>query len=158
MSPIIDDLRIDAEIPPQSVRPGTSVEVVLRFVNLDTRPRKVFLRRSEASRYGQSMFRIDVPSPHADIVQPDPISSPPPPTAADFHELAPQATLELSQTLRVPAELKPRKYKVLWTYENRVGRLDGEPIPGIWLGTVQIPFVLNVVARRIGAVLRGRSS
>ena len=58
MSPIIDDLRIDAEIPPQTQRPGATVVVTLRFSNLGTGMRKLFLIGPEGYRFGQSAFHL----------------------------------------------------------------------------------------------------
>lgn len=151
MSPIIDDLRIDAEIPPQSVRPGTAVEVALRFYNTGTKPRMLYFICEQDERHGHSMFVLDPRGPGPIVVQPQPRPNPHQPTAADFHELPPRGKLQLTQTLRVPADLEPGKHEVQWVYENRTDSLGGQPISGIWLGTLQDDFVLTVVPRRIGS-------
>lgn len=159
MSGIIDDLRIEAEIPPKPVRPGSSVAVTLTFSNLGTRPRTIFLIRDETYRFGQSTFELSIGS-GPPLVQP-PRRDGYVPTAADFHALAPQAKLQLQQTLRIPADIPaPAKHTVLWVYENEVttwpgptsSPTAGQPIPGIWVGRIADRFVVDVRRGRLAAV------
>lgn len=150
MSPIIDDLRIEAEIPPTALRPGTAVVIKLRFLNLATRARTLHLIGDESFRFGQSTFYLHV-SPLATVVQP-PRRGSYVPSAADFHEIAPRGVLESVQTLRLPRDIKPGKYSVEWAYENHVEcwptspniPAAGQSIPGIWVGRIVDSFVLPV--------------
>jgi hypothetical protein len=150
MSPIIDDLRIEAEIPPKPVRPGTAVEVTLSFSNVGTRARTIFLICDETYRFGQSTFELYV-GPTSPLVQPPRLEGYAP-TAADFHALDPGGKLGFRQTLRLPADLTPAKYTVHWVYENQVITWPdtsstggvGQPIPGIWVGRVAHRFVVDV--------------
>lgn len=159
MSPIIDDLRIDAEIPTKSIKPGASVEVSLRFLNLATRARTIFLLCEEALRHGQSTFYLEREGSAPPWVQPERRSSGKPVTEADFHHIAARGKLVFTQTLRLPTDLAPGKYPVRWVYENRVEGLPagtpggGEPIPGIWLGTLEDRFTVSVAGRRWGSGL-----
>ncbi len=148
MSPIIDDLRVEAEIPPQAHRPGTTVVVKLRFSNLGTRARTLLLNKDEVHRAGQSTFRLEIGSgpPHVQPTGGDDYE----PSEADFHELGARGRAEFEQSLRLPAELQPGRYKVRWVYENEVANYPssagtpGKPIPGIWLGRIEDVFELQV--------------
>lgn len=159
MSPIVDNLRIDAEIPTKSVRPGTSLEVSLRFLNLSTRARKLFLIRSEAFRFGQSTFTLDRGGSGPPIVSPPPRPHGYVVTEEDFHDIDPRGRLAFTQSFRIPPDLAPGAYEVRWVYENAVSQweggastldgatkplFDGEPIPGIWLGTIEDRFSVTV--------------
>jgi hypothetical protein len=157
MSPIIDDLRVEAEIPPQTQRPGTAVVVTLWFSNLGTRTRTLFLIRAEAYRFGQSTFHLQLGA-GPPIVQP-PRQGGYTPTAADFHELGPRARLEFTQTLRLPRDTPTGKHTVQWVYHNEVdcwpsaplpGTPGGGPIPGIWVGRIEDGFTLNVTRGLVG--------
>jgi hypothetical protein len=161
MSPIVDDLRIEAEIPPRSVRPGASVVVTLRFLNLGDRLRTLYVICQETYRFGQSTFHLQVGS-DPPLVQP-PRRAGYVPTAADFHQLAPRGKLELTQTLRLPRSIPPGKYSVQWVYENKVDHWPfppntkdaGQPIPGIWEGHIVDPFSVEV-ARPVVTPRTGR--
>lgn len=140
MSPIIDDLRIEAEIPPRAQRPGTGVVVKLRFLNVGTRARTLYLIRDESYRFGQSTFKLYV-SPLETLVQP-PRRGGYVPTPADFHPLPARGILEFSQTLQLPRDIKAGKYRFQWVYENQVDCMPaGTPtpaadqaVPPIWTG------------------------
>lgn len=166
MSPIIDDLRIDAEIPPRSARPGSSVQVTLRFINVGSQPRTIFLIRSEEFRANQSTFVLERGAGVPPLVQPPPRPHGYVVTQADFHVVKPRAQLAFTQTLRLPPDLKIGQYDVRWIYENTVDHWeggtvtldgptqpvnDGKPIPGIWLGTIEDRFTVSVAGRRLGA-------
>ena len=153
MSPIIDDLRIEAEIPPTAIRPGAAVVIKLRFLNLGTRARTLYLIGDESFRFGQSTFHLHV-SPLATVVQP-PRRGSYVPSAADFREIGPRGVLESTQTLRLPRDIKAGKYSVEWVYENHVECWPNSPnsptlpsagqsIPGIWVGRIVDSFVLPV--------------
>lgn len=150
MSQIIDDLRIEAEIPPKAQRPGTGVVIKLRFINVGTRPRTLYLIGDETYRFGQSTFQLHV-SPLETVVQP-PRRGGYVPTVADFHELPPRGLFESSQTLRLPRDIRPGKYAVEWVYENHVECWPtspntpsaGQAIPGIWVGRIVEPFHITV--------------
>ncbi len=158
MSSIVDDLRIEAEIPPKAQRPGTAVVVTLRFVNHGTRPRTLFLVRDESYRFGQSTFQLYVGTA-APLVQP-PRNAGYVPTAADFHRIGPRSQLEFTQTLRLPRDLAPGQYKVEWVYENELacwptsssqssagssaGPSDGTTIADLWVGRIVDPFAVEV--------------
>lgn len=156
MSPIIDDLRIEAEIPPKSVRPGSPVVVTLRFSNLGTRLRTLFLIRDETFRYGQSTFQLSVGS-GPPVVQP-PRRPGHVVTTADFHSLPPRGRLEFSQTLRMPRDIPLGEHAVRWVYENDLGHWpvspndssSGQPIPGIWKGRIEDQFTVEVSRGLIG--------
>lgn len=140
MSPIIDDLRIEAEIPPKAQRPGTGVVIKLRFLNVGTRPRTLYLIGDESYRFGQSTFELYV-SPRETVVQP-PRRGGYVPTSADFHLLPGHGILEFTQTLRLPRDIKAGKYLLHWVYANQVDCLPaGAPtispnhaVPPIWTG------------------------
>jgi hypothetical protein len=155
MSPIIDDLRIEAEIPPRPLRPGSAVDVTLTFSNVGTRIRTIFLIRDESYRFGQSTLELQVGSG-------PPLVQPPPregyvPTQADFHQLPPRGKLQFQQTLRIPGDLAPAKHTVHWVYENEIttwpstpgGNTGGQPIPGIWVGRITDRFVVEVKRGRL---------
>lgn len=155
MSSIVDDLRIEAEIPPKAQRPGAAVVVTLRFVNHGTRPRTLFLARDESYRFGQSTFQLYVGT-GAPLVQP-PRRDGYVPTAADFHRLGPRSQLEFTQTLRLPRDIAPGRYKVEWVYENELdcwpgslsvgpsgGPSDGTTIADLWVGRIVDPFTVEV--------------
>lgn len=156
MSPIIDDLRIEAEIPPRPQRPGTAVAITLRLYNLGTRVRTIYFIVNEAFRFGQSTFRMHV-SPQQTVLQP-PRRDGYVPSAGDFHELPARSRLDFKQTLRLPADIEPGKHAVEWTYENRVDRWPsapnipsaGQPIPGIWEGSLVDAFAIMVSRPRTG--------
>lgn len=140
MSPIIDDLRIEAEIPPRAQRPGTGVVIKLRFLNVGTRARTLYLIGDESYRFGQSMFELYV-SPLEKVVQP-PRRGGYVPTLADFHLLPARGILEFAQTLRLPRDIKAGKYLLHWVYANQVDCLPTGPTPlaadqaapAIWTG------------------------
>lgn len=162
MSPIIDDLRVEAEIPPQAHRPGALVVVTLKFSNLSARPRMLFLINDGAYRSGQSTFLLQIGS-GPPLVQPLPQPGYVP-TTADFHEIGPRETLAFKQGLRLPREIPPGDYVAQWVYENEVKcwpdapslpgtppeASAGEPIAGIWLGRIEDRFDVKVGAGRIG--------
>ncbi|MCX4241814.1 hypothetical protein [Paraliomyxa miuraensis] len=159
MSPIVDNLRIDAEIPPQGIEPGASVVVSLRFLNLDVRARKLFFIRAEPFRFGQSTLTLDRGGSGPPIVSPPPRPHGYVVTEADFHDIAPRSRLAFSQALRVPADLLPGTYGVRWVYENEITQwkggvntldgpsevlFDGKPIEGIWVGSLEDRFSITV--------------
>jgi hypothetical protein len=156
MSPIIDDLQIEAEIPPRPQRPGTAVVVTLRFINVGTQVRRIYLIGSESYRFGQSMFRLHVGSGEP-LVQP-PRRGSYVPTAADFHELAPRTRREFTQTLRLPRAIEPGKHKVEWIYENQLECLPstpstptvGQSIAGVWVGRLVDTFSVQVARGQLG--------
>jgi hypothetical protein len=160
MSPIIDDLRIDAEIPPQTQRPGATVVVTLRFSNLGTRLRKLFLIGPEGYRFGQSAFHLQIGS-GPPLVQP-PRRPGYLPTASDFHDLGPRVRLEFTQSLRLPRDITPGKYAVQWVYENVVDHwpgipgtsVGGKPIPGIWVGRIEDAFEVQVARGVVSGPMR----
>jgi hypothetical protein len=150
MSPVIDDLRIEAEIPPKSVRPGAVVAVSLRFSNIGTRLRTLFLIVDEAYRFGQSTFQLQIGS-GPPLVQP-PRRAGYVPTAADFHELPPRGRLEFKQTLRLPRDIPLGDHTVLWVYDNEVSTLPqsavtpgGKLVAPIWVGHIEDGFTVNVM-------------
>lgn len=165
MSSIVDDLRIEAEIPPRAQRPGAAVVVELRFINHGTRPRTLFVVGDESYRFGQSTFHLHVGS-SAPLVQP-PRRAGYVPTTADFRPLGPRSVLGLRQTLQLPRDLEPGKYEVEWVYENEVGSWPdsaapasgntssgntssgGQPIPGIWRGRIVDAFTIEVAPPQI---------
>lgn len=150
MSPIIDDLQIEAEIPPRAQRPGTSVVVTLRFVNVGTQVRRIHLIGTESYRFGQSMFQLHV-GPGEPLVQPARRGTYVP-KATDFHELAPRSRREFSQTLRLPRSIAPGKHKVEWIYDNQLECWPASPstpsagqsITGIWVGRLVDTFAIEV--------------
>lgn len=150
MSPIIDDLRIEAEIPPKSVRPGTVVVIPLRLSNLGTRMRTLFFIEAESYRFGQSMFELQVGS-GPPLVQP-PRRAGYVPKSTDFHELPPRGRLEFTQTLRLPKDAPIGKHAVKWIYENHVTTGPGpagtpsgsQPLPGLWVGRIEDAFTVEV--------------
>lgn len=154
MSPVIDDLRIEAEIPPKSVRPGAIVAVSLRFSNVGSRMRTLFFIGAEVYRSGQSTFQLQLGSG-------PPLVQPPPregyvPTAADFHELPPRGRLEFKQTLRLPRDIPLGDHPVVWVYENDVSSLPNAVVtppprgtpsvgkPTLWVGRIEDGFTVNV--------------
>lgn len=150
MSPIVDDLRIEAEIPPKPMRPGTAGVITLRFSNLGARMRTLFLIGDESYRFGQSTFHLELGTGET-LVQP-PRRAGYVPTATDFHKVAPRGQLESTQTLRLPRSIEPGKYVVRWVYENDVKLWPsgpkfpsaGKPIPGIWVGRIEDRFEVTV--------------
>jgi hypothetical protein len=147
MSPIVDDLRIEAEIPPKSVPPGTAVVVALQFLNLGVRLRTLYFIAREAYRFGQSTFHLQIGS-GPPLVQP-PRRASYVPSTTDFHQLRPRSKLEFTQTLRLPRDIPYGKYAVQWVYENELDQWPfppstGEPIPGIWKGRLVDSFALEV--------------
>lgn len=157
MSPIIDDLQIEAEIPPRPQRPGTSVTVTLRFINVGARMRRIYLIGPESYRFGQSMFRLHVGTGEP-LLQPARRGTYVP-TAADFHELAPRTRREFSQTLRLPRSIEPGKLEVEWIYENRLECFPSSPstptvgqsVSGIWVGRIVDTFTVQVARAPLGA-------
>lgn len=159
MSQVIDDLRIEAEIPPKSVRPGAIVAVSLRFSNLGSRMRTLFFIDAETYRSGQSTFHLQVGSG-------PPLVQPPPragyvPTAADFHELPPRGRLDFKQTLRLPRDIPLGDHAVVWIYENDLTSVPNAavtpPSPGtsvgkptLWVGRIEDGFTVNVARPFIG--------
>jgi hypothetical protein len=159
MSPIIDDLQIEAEIPPRPQRPGTSVVVTLRFINVGTQVRRIYLIGSESYRFGQSMFRLHVGAGEP-LVQPARRGSYVP-TAADVHELAPRTPREFTQTLRLPRSIDPGKHEVEWIYENQLECVPSVPstpstpkavqsLAGIWVGRLVDTFSVQVARGQLG--------
>lgn len=153
MSPIVDDLRIEAEIPPKPLWPGTAVEVTLRFLNVGGRVRTLFLICDETYRFGQSMFQLQIGS-DPPLVQP-PRRAGYVPSVRDFHQLAPRGQLRATQTLRLPRSIPPGKYSAHWIYENTLDQWPfppstGRPIPGIWVGRIKDAFALEVTRSLLG--------
>jgi hypothetical protein len=147
MSPIVDDIRIEAEIPPKSVAPGTAVVVALQFLNLGGLQRTLYFIVRESYRFGQSTFHLQIGS-GPPLVQPSRRTGYIPSTA-DFHQLRPRSTLEFTQTLQLPRDIPYGKYSVQWVYENKLDQWPfppstGQPIPGIWTGRIVDSFALEV--------------
>jgi len=152
MSPIVDDLRIEAEIPPKPQSAGAAVVVTLRFLNLAGRTRTLFLIEQESYRFGQSTFQLRIGSNL--LVQPSPRGGYVP-TVHDFHLVGPRRQLRATQTLLLPRDTPPGKYVVEWVYENCLVQWPfppstGKPIPGIWAGRIVDSFAMEVARPLLG--------
>lgn len=149
MDSIIDDLRIEAESPPRSLRPGTAKPVTLRFINMGGNQRTLFFIMSETFRFGQSTFRFKgrggptqvQPMPRDGYV----------PSSSDFHTLPPHGELVFTQALNLARTTQVGDLKVEWEYQNPLDSWPskmsngGEPIPGIWRGRLVHEFMVKVI-------------
>lgn len=149
MDQIIDDLRIEAESPPRSLKPGTAKPVTLHFINLSSRPRTIFFILSETFRFGQSTLRFKTRGGPTQV-QPMPRDGYVP-TSADFHDLAPGGRLSFEQNLNLPRATPYGDLMVEWTYQNALDcwpskmSYGGEPIPGIWRGKLVYNFKIPII-------------
>lgn len=148
MSTIIDDLRIEAEVPPKAFKAGTAVPVTLHIVNTAARDRVIVFIMSETFRFGQSTFRFR-PRSLPTQVQPIPRDG----YVArdfDFHQLAPHGRLTFNQTLHLPRTIPIGALNVEWEFKNSVNQWptrfpnEGEPIEGIWTGRLTVDFTVKV--------------
>jgi hypothetical protein len=162
-SPVVDGLQIQAVAPTGPAAPGSELTITLMFRNTGAEPRRIYLVNSEPFRAMQSTFFLGLPTPGGLSMQPEPRPHGIVVTEADFHELAPGESRSFTQTLRLPADLAPGTISVRWQYSNQVDRweggvqtLDGPtkelfgggPIPGIWVGKLEVRFDVAVAGKQ----------
>lgn len=160
-SPVVDDLQIRAIAPSTPATPGSTVTVTLELRNTGTELRRIYLLESEPFRAMQSTFFLALPEPTELSMQPEPRPHGIVVDEGDFHELPPGQTQRFTQSLRLPDDVAPGTLAVRWQYENHVTEwkggvqtLDGPtkalfgggPIPGIWVGEIEVGFELAVGA------------
>jgi hypothetical protein len=160
-SPIVDDLQIQAVVPPGPASPGAALPITLTFRNTGSTLRRIYLLQSEPFRAMQSTFFLELPAAGPSM-QPEPRPHGIVVTEADFHELPPGGTRSFTPTLQLPADLAPGTLWVRWQYSNRVDQwkggiqtLDGptkelfggQRIPGIWVGELEVRFAVEVGPR-----------
>lgn len=149
MTSIFDDLRIEAESPPRSLRAGTALPVTLTFFNSSSNPRTLFFIGSETYRFGQSTFRFRTRSSPTQI---QPMARDGyVPSSDDFHTLPPHGKLVFTQALNLARGTPAGELSVEWEYQNALSvwpakmSNGGEPIPDIWRGRLVHNFKFKVV-------------
>lgn len=161
-SPVVDGLQIRAIPPSTPATPGSTIAVTLELRNTSKELRRIYLLQSEPFRAMQSTFFLALPEPSELSMQPEPRPHGIVVTETDFHELPPGEIKRFTQSLRLPVDLPAGTLAVRWQYENHVTEwkggvqtLDGPtkalfgggPIPGIWVGEIEAPLQLAVVAQ-----------
>ncbi len=161
-SPIVHELQIRAVVPEGTASPGSALPITLMFHNAGEKQRRIYLLKGEPFRALQSTFFLDRGAA-GPLVQPEPQPHGYVVTEVDFHPLAPGETRSFTQTLQLPAALTPGRYSVRWEYSNEVERWEGgsqtldgytkplfggKPIPGIWVGKVEVRFDVVVAGKK----------
>jgi hypothetical protein len=149
MDPIVNDLRIEADSPPRSLKPGTQQPVTLQFINVSGVERTLFFIGSETFRFGQSTMRFKVRGGPTQV-QPTTRDGYVP-VDDDFHVLPPHGRLVFTQALHLPRTTPVGSLSVEWEYQNTIScwpakmSNGGEPIPGIWRGRLVHTFTVKVL-------------